>query len=105
MSGASDRIVVPRPDNLRRNLVILAVAALILGSAWFAGFDIGRIIMNFRKGGRLLGRMFLEPDWAYAPRILDPLMETIKMSIVGTFWGALLGFPVAVFAEIGRAHV
>lgn len=98
MSGASDRIVVPRPDNLRRNLVILAVAALILGSAWFAGFDIGRIIMNFRKGGRLLGRMFLEPDWAYAPRILDPLMETIKMSIVGTFWGALLGFPVAVFA-------
>jgi phosphonate transport system permease protein len=98
MSAATERIVVPRPDNLRRNLIILAVAAMIIGSAWFAGFDVVRIIINFRKGGRLLERMFLRPDWAYTPRIVDPLVETIRMSIVGTFWGAILALPVAVFA-------
>ena len=98
MSPTPERITVPRPDHLKRNLMVLGVAALIIGSAWFAGFDIGRIILNLRKGGRLLGRMFLQPDWGYTPRIVDPLIETIRMSIVGTFWGSILAFPVAVFA-------
>lgn len=93
-----ERITVPRPRHLKRNLIILTVALLIIGSAWFAGFDVGKIITNFRKGGRLLGRMFLNPDWAYSPRIIAPLLETIKMAIVGTFWGAVLGLPVAVLA-------
>ena len=90
MSGPVERIVVPKPNHLRRNLIILGVTALIVGSAWFAGFDLGRILLNLRKGGRLLGRMFLRPDWSYAGRIVDPLMETIRMSVVGTFWGAVL---------------
>ena len=98
MSGPVERIVVPKPNHLRRNLIVLGVTALIVGSAWFAGFDLGRILMNLTKGGRLLGRMFLRPDWAYAPRIVDPLLETIKMSVVGTFWGSVFAFPTAVFA-------
>ncbi|HSV56985.1 MAG TPA: phosphonate ABC transporter, permease protein PhnE [Magnetospirillaceae bacterium] len=98
MSSTLDRIVVPRPNHLSRNLIILGVVALIVGSAWFAGFDVGRILVNLRKGGRLLGRMFLQPDWAYAPRIMDPLLETVRMSVVGTFLGAVLAFPTAVFA-------
>lgn len=91
-------IVVTKPKRLRRNLVILFVAGLIIGSGWFAGFDIARILINLQKGGRLLGRLFLSPDWSYTPRILAPLFETIRMSIVGTFWGAVLALPTAVFA-------
>lgn len=96
--SAGETIKVPRPNHLKRDLSVLLVAALIVGSAAFAGFDLGRIIVNFQKGGRLLGRMFLRPDWSYAGRIVDPLMETIRMSVVGTFWGAVLALPAAVFA-------
>ncbi len=93
-----DKIIVPRPNHLKRNIVILAVVALILGSAIFAGFNPVTVIRNFSKGRRLLGRMFLPPDWSYAPKVIPPLIETLRMAIVGTFWGALIALPVAVLA-------
>lgn len=98
MSTGFAPITVPRPNHLRRNLIILSVAVLIVASGWFAGFDIGRVLLNLQKGNRLLGRMFLRPDWSYTSRIVAPLIETIRMSIVGTFWGAVLALPTAVFA-------
>ena len=96
--GTNEPIVVPRPNHLRRNLIVLGVTALILGSAWFAGFNVFQILSNIRRGGRLLRRMFLEPDWAFTPRIYSPMIETIRMAIVGTFWGAVLALPTAVLA-------
>ena len=93
-----ERIVVPKKDNRRRNLTILLTAALIVGSARFTGFSLVGTLSNLMRGGRLLGRMFLSPAWSYAPRVVDPLLETLRMSIVGTFIGALVAFPVAVFA-------
>lgn len=93
-----DKIVVPKAKHFRRNTMIFAVVALILGSAIFAGFDPVEIIRNFSKGKRLLGRMFLPPDWSYSVRVIRPLLETIRMAIVGTFWGAVIALPVAVFA-------
>ncbi|MBN2658149.1 MAG: phosphonate ABC transporter, permease protein PhnE [Spirochaetales bacterium] len=93
-----DKIVVPKPRNLRRNAVVLSVVFLIVGSAVFAGFNPIEIIENFSKGKRLLGRMFLPPDWSYSAKVISPLLETIRMAIVGTFWGALTALPVAVLA-------
>ncbi len=91
-------IVVPPRNNTRRNLIILLVAALIVGSARFTGFSLIGTLANLMRGGRLLGRMFLAPAWSYAPRVVDPLIETIRMAVVGTFYGALVAFPVAVLA-------
>ncbi len=42
--------------------------------------------------------MFFPPDWSYSVKVITPLLETIRMAIVGTFWGALIALPVAVFA-------
>ncbi len=93
-----DKIIVPKADHLKRNAIVLGVIVLIVGSAMFAGFNPVTVIRNFSKGKRLLGRMFLPPDWSYIPKVLPPLIETIRMAIVGTFWGALIAFPVAVLA-------
>lgn len=93
-----ERITVPRKNNVKRNLVILATAALIIGSARFTGFSVIETLANLVKGGRLLGRMFLSPAWDYVPRMIDPLVETIRMALAGTFVGAVVAFPVAVFA-------
>ena len=93
-----DRIEVPKKNDTRRNVTVLLTAALIVGSAKFAGFSIIETLSNLIAGGRLLGRMFLHPAWPYAPRVVGPLLETIRMAIVGTFIGAIVAFPAAVFA-------
>lgn len=93
-----NKIAVPKPKRFKRYSIITLVIMLVVGSAWFAGFNIGDIIMHLNKGGRLLGRMFLPPDWSYMPNIIKPILETIQMSIVGTFVGAMIAFPVAVLA-------
>jgi len=93
-----ENIIVPKANHLRRNIIIFIVVFLIMGSGIFAGFNPVEVISNFSKGRRLLGRMFFPPNWSYAVKVIPPLVETIRMAVVGTFWGALIALPVAVFA-------
>lgn len=79
-------------------MIILIVVCLILGSAWFAGFNIFEVIAHLRKGGRILNKMFGPPDVSYIPNIIPPMLETIRMALVGTFIGAIVALPVAVLA-------
>ena len=93
-----ESIKVPRPKRLKKYSIILVVMFLILGSAWFAGFNIIEVIVYINKGGRILGRMFGPPNIKYIPNIVNPMLETIRMAIVGTFIGAIVALPVAVLA-------
>ncbi len=93
-----EKINVPKPKRLKKYSIIAVVVLLVFGSAWFAGFNIVEVLFYLNKGGRLMGRMFLPPDWAYIPNIIKPIIETIQMSLVGTFVGAIIAFPVAVLA-------
>ena len=36
------------------------------------------------------------PDWAYIHTILKPMLDTIRMAIVGTFLGAIVSIPIAL---------
>ncbi len=96
--GKPGDITVPRPKRLKRYLIIFTIAFLIFGSAWFAGFNIIEVVIYLNKGGRILGRMFGPPNVDYIPNIVSPMLETIRMAIVGTFIGALVALPVAVLA-------
>jgi phosphonate transport system permease protein len=98
MMEKMEKIKVPKPRRLKRYSIIAAVVLLILGSAWFAGFNIVEVIIYLNKGGRILGRMFAPPNFSYIPNIVDPMLETIRMAIVGTFVGAVVALPVAVLA-------
>ena len=42
--------------------------------------------------------MFAPPDISYIPNIVSPMLETIRMALVGTFVGALVALPIAVLA-------
>ena len=35
----------------------------------------------------------LRPDWSYSTIIVEPLLQTIQMAIVGTTFGALIALP------------
>ena len=46
----------------------------------------------------ILGRMY-PPNWDYWASVQGPLLDTIKMSILGSVIGALLAIPAAVIAS------
>src|SRR5699024_11592703 len=41
----------------------------------------------------------IPPDWSYMPKIWKPLMDTLKMSFLGSLIGALLALTVAVLSS------
>ncbi|MCR3905764.1 MAG: phosphonate ABC transporter, permease protein PhnE [Tenericutes bacterium] len=98
MIEGTDAIILKRPRRLKFWMNVAIVVFLIFGSAIFAGFNIFEVFRNIFSSTRLLGRMFFPPDWDYIPRIIPSLLETIQMAIVGSFVGAIMAFPVALFA-------
>ena len=94
----------------RAPFVAAAVIAVVLISARMTGFSF-KIL--FERGGQLgyiLGRIF-HPDWSYfrgfwveadranTTKLMNALMDTIKMSIMGSVVGATLALPVAVLSS------
>lgn len=83
-----------RAANVIRRCLIPAV---ILLSLWFCGFSLTVLLKRGGQAFVILGQM-IPPDISYIPRILSPLAATVKMSIGGSFVGALLALPVGVLA-------
>ncbi len=87
-----------RPSRVKFYSTIFMVAAILISSAWFAGFNVIEIIVNMKYAFRLLNSMFFPPAWDYADNVIGPLLETVQMAIVGSFVGALFAFPAALLA-------
>ena len=47
--------------------------------------------------GVLLNKMF-PPDWSYFSYIVDPMLETIRMALLGATFGAILAIPLALLS-------
>ncbi len=79
-------------------LILLLLAVAIWLSLRMTGFDLGLIIRKFQK---LLDLFFklVHPKWEFFGKVIGPLVDTVKMSILGTVIGCLLALPVAVLAS------
>ena len=77
-------------------LGILAVAIVI--AARTTGFNIGILIERFNQLFVILGKIF-RPNFGFLPKVIPPLIATIKMSIVGTVVGCVLALPLSIFAS------
>ena len=88
---------VMRPRS-RTPLIAAIVIAVVWASILLTGFDIGIIIRRGYQFTVILQQIF-QPDFSYFPKVVDPLMDTIKMSILGSVLGATLALPFAVVAS------
>jgi phosphonate transport system permease protein len=61
-------------------------------------FDFMVIIERFTKMLDLLKKIF-QPDWEFFPKVIGPLLDTIKMSILGTVIGCAIALPVSILAS------
>ncbi len=76
-------------------IVVLAVATFV--SIEMTGFELAILIERGNEFYKYFARM-IPPDLAYFPQIIEPLLETIQMSLLGSVIGALLAIPVAVIS-------
>ena len=87
----------------RAPLIIILLAAAIYLSLKMTGFDMGTVISKFDKMLDLLKKI-LRPDWSFFPKVLSPLFDTIKMSILGTVIGCALALPIAILSSSNINH-
>lgn len=88
---------VARPKS-RTPLLLLCLAAVIFWAIRMTGFDITVIFNRFSKLIDLMKKLF-QPDWSFFPKVVRPLLDTIKMSILGTVIGCLAALPVAILSS------
>ena len=79
-------------------LILLLLLVAIYLSLKMTGFDMKLIITRFDKLMDLFVKLF-HPKWEFFNKVVGPLMDTIKMSILGTVIGCLLALPIAVLAS------
>ena len=77
--------------------IYLSLVAIYL-SLKMTGFDMKLIITRFDKLLDLFVKLF-HPKWEFFNKVVGPLVDTIKMSILGTVIGCLLALPIAVLAS------
>ena len=87
----------------RAPLILLLLLAAILISLRTTGFNLALIIAKFDKLLDLFVKLF-HPKWDFFNKVTGPLIDTIKMSILGTVIGCLLALPVSVLSSTNINH-
>ena len=88
---------VERPRS-RQPLIWICVVAAVWASVVLTGFDFSILIKRGHQFTVILKQIF-QPDWSFLPKVIGPLVDTIKMSILGSVLGATLALPFAVVSS------
>lgn len=90
------KVVFEKRSRIPIILVFLIIAVII--SVKFTGFSFKVIFTRIDQFFYIIWQM-IPPNWSYFTDVLSPLMDTLKMSLLGSIIGALLALPIAVFAS------
>ena len=82
----------------RTPMILLLLAAAVCWALWMTGFSLSTIVSRFPKLLDLMKKLF-QPNWSFFPKVVGPLVDTIKMSILGTVIGCAMALPVAILAS------
>lgn len=101
-SARSTPTVPPKPRNHVRTAFIAAafVAFTVLACTPGIGgvdIDLGAFVQHWRNGWNKFVQL-LQPNFAFLPRTVGPMLETLQMAIVGAFAAALVSVPLTLWA-------
>ncbi|MCE5342538.1 MAG: phosphonate ABC transporter, permease protein PhnE [Eubacteriales bacterium] len=100
MTVGEHTVLKPRS---RTWLILLTLIVAVWGAVIVTDFDFGIIIRRGYQFTVILKKIF-NPDWSYFHKVLPPLLDTIKMSVMGSFIGCTLALPFAVLASANINH-
>lgn len=81
----------------RSPLILLILLVILIISVVVTGFSLPTLFANFQQFWVVFGDLF-PPKWSYFPSVWQPLIDTIKMSLFGSFFGAVVALPLAILA-------
>lgn len=84
-------------------LVLLVLVILVIASGELTGFSLDTLVTRINYFFVIL-RDMVPPDWSYMPRVWQPLMDTIKMSLLGSVVGAVLCIPFSILCASNLVH-
>lgn len=84
-----------RPWAIAAALVAVTVVMCLPGIG--IGLDLTAIARNWQHGADKIVKL-LQPDWAFFPRTVGPLLETLQMAVIATAIGAALSLPLSFWA-------
>lgn len=93
---------VDRPRS-RGPLIAAVLVAVVWISLRVTGFDFSILVQRGHELGVILSQIF-QPDFSYFPKVIGPLIDTIRMSLLGTILGCLIALPLAIFASSNINH-
>ena len=104
-----DRIIKPKEMVLsnghsvakpvsRMPFILIILAIVIYISILMTGFDLSVIVSRGHYFFDILKKIF-NPTWSYFSKVIDPLIATVQMSLIGTIVGCLIGLPIAILAS------
>ena len=93
---------VYRPKS-RIPFILICLAIVIYFSVQLTNFDLPKLIKRIGEFTVILGQIFT-PNFEYASNVWPLLIITIKMSIIGTLIGCVVGLPVAILASNNINH-
>lgn len=93
---------VKKPISLTPFVLIVVLIALYF-SVEITGFNLGTLVRRGEQFFVILKDMF-PPNWGFLNQVIQPLADTIKMSVLGTILGAVLAIPIAILASNNLIH-
>lgn len=84
-------------------LALIAIVAFTFFSVKLTDFSFSQIIKNFNQLGVILADLF-RPNMSYVSKLVGPIIDTIKMSFLGSFLGAFVSLPFAFLAANNMIH-
>ncbi|KRL05057.1 phosphonate ABC transporter, permease protein PhnE [Liquorilactobacillus oeni] len=83
--------------HVRGILITVILSLLLIFSSIMTGVDWSEFFSNLGQFFALLGRM-ANPDWQYLNVVVQPIIETIQMALLGTTIGTAVAIPFAFLA-------
>jgi phosphonate transport system permease protein len=91
-------VVVPNPPTkLKPILTVLLVALAIIWASWQIDFSFTELVQGLPNMWDLIVQL-VPPNWDYFSVITTPILETIRMAVIGTTLGGLIAFPLSILA-------
>ncbi|MDT0158699.1 phosphonate ABC transporter, permease protein PhnE [Microbacterium sp. ARD32] len=99
---SAGRSLPPKPrSTLRVALIALVLIALTVATCIPAiggvDIDLAAVAKNWHHGARKLQQM-MQPNFAFLPRTVAPMLETLQMALVGAVVSAALSVPLTLWA-------
>jgi phosphonate transport system permease protein len=86
-----------KPSSLKTMLSFVFIVLLLFGSALKTEASLTELIQGIPEMGKLFYEMY-PPNWSYLPTVIGPMIETIRMAIIGTTIGAIAAIPISFLA-------